>query len=108
MSSHFRVWLEQASMKVKVQYLGLVKTYTNTGQDDLTLQENTQLSLLLEKLAKRFGKPFDPEVYEPGKKEVKPMFTVMVNGIIIGQLNGVDTELKDGDTIIIMPLMTGG
>ncbi len=98
----------EASINVKVQYLGLVKTYTNTGQDVLTLQQGTHLFLLFEKLATRFGKPFDPEVYEPGKKEVKPMFTVMVNGIIIGQLDGVDTRLKDGDTIIIMPLMTGG
>ena len=96
------------NMKVTVHYLGLVKTYTNKGQDEILLSKDAALSDLLEKLANSFGKPFNLEVYEPTKKEVKAMFTVMVNGVIMGQLNGVETKLKDGDNIIIMPLMTGG
>ncbi len=96
------------NMKVIVHYLGLVKTYTNKGQDEIVLNKDAALSDLLEKLANSFGKPFSLEVYEPTKKEVKAMFTVMVNGIIMGQLNGVETKLKDGDNIIVMPLMTGG
>ncbi len=95
-------------MKVNVHYLGLVKTYTNKSQDDINLKEAAALSDLLEKLAVTFGKPFNPEVYEPAKKEVKPTFMVMVNGVLIDQLNGLGTKLKDGDTIIVMPLMTGG
>ncbi len=98
----------QIKLKVEVHYLGLVKTYTNKGQDNIELHENSALSDLLEKLANNFGKPFNSEIYEPAKKEVKAMFTVMVNGVIMGQLNGVNTKLKEGDNIIIMPLMTGG
>jgi sulfur-carrier protein len=95
-------------MKVKVHYLGLVKTYTNKGQDDIELEDFAILSDLLGKIAQSFGKPFNAEVYDSDKREVKAMFTVMVNGVIIGQLNGLDTKLKDGDSVIIMPLMTGG
>jgi len=32
----------------------------------------------------------------------------MVNGVLMGQLQGVNTPLKDGDNVIIMSLMTGG
>jgi molybdopterin synthase sulfur carrier subunit len=95
-------------MRVKIQYLGLVKTYTNRMQDELALEEGTQLSSLLDKLAATFGKPFNPEVYDPAKKEVKPTFMVLINGIVIGQLDGVNTRLKDGDTVVLMPLVTGG
>ncbi len=95
-------------MNVKVHYLGLVKTYTNQSQDELELREGALLSELLNKLAADFGKQFTQDIYEPGTKDVKPMFTVMVNGVIIGQLNGLDTKLKNGDVIILMPLMTGG
>lgn len=95
-------------MNIKVHYLGLVKTYTNKIQEDITMEEGAPLSLLLEKLAVAFGKPFNSEVYDPAQKEVKPMFMVLVNSIVVGQLNGVDTKLKDGDTVMIMPLMTGG
>jgi molybdopterin synthase sulfur carrier subunit len=96
------------NMKVKVHYLGLVKTYTNKTQEDLVLEEGASLNILLEKLAANLGKPFNPEVYDPAKREVKPMFMVLVNGVVIGQLEGVDTKLKDGDTVMVMPLMTGG
>jgi molybdopterin synthase sulfur carrier subunit len=95
-------------MKVKVHYLGLVKSFTSKSQDELELEEGAPLSELLDKLAADFGKPFNSEVYESAKKEVKAMFMVVVNGVLIGQLNGVDTKLKDGDNIIVMPLMTGG
>lgn len=95
-------------MKIKIHYLGLVKTYTSKTQDDVVLPEAASISDLLNGLAKKFGKQFTEDVYEPGMKDVKPMFTIMVNGIVMGQLNGIDTKLKEGDNVILMPLMTGG
>ncbi len=95
-------------MRVKIHYIGLVKTYTNKTQEELVLEDGTSLERLLERLAANFGKPFNPEVYDPAKREVKPMFMILVNGVVIGQLAGVDTKLKDDDTVIVMPLMTGG
>ena len=95
-------------MRVKIQYLGLVKTYTNKGTDEFELQAGAPLSELLNKVAANSGKQFIKDVFEPGQKDVKAMFTVMVNGVIIGQLKGVETRLKDGDNVILMPLMTGG
>jgi molybdopterin converting factor small subunit len=95
-------------MRVKIHYIGLVKTYTNKTQEDVVLEDGTSLDRLLERLAAIFGKPFNPEVYDPAKREVKPMFMILVNGVVIGQLAGVDTKLKDDDTVMVMPLMTGG
>ncbi len=95
-------------MKVKVQYLGLVKTYTNKTHEEVKLEEPATVFDLLSQLASQFGKQFTDEIYEPGAKDVKPMFTVMVNGVVTGQLAGLDTKLNEGDTVILMPLMTGG
>jgi molybdopterin synthase sulfur carrier subunit len=99
---------EEQELKAKISYLGLVKSYTKKLQDEMELTDGAALSELLDKLAASFGKPFNPEVYDTNKKEVKPMFVVMVNGVLMGQLGGVETKLKDGDNIIVMPLMTGG
>ena len=95
-------------MKIRIHYLGLVKSYTGKTQDEINLNQDASLSDLLNKLAADFGKQFTAEIYQPNTKELKPMFTIMINGIIMGQLNGVDTKLKDDDTVILMPLMTGG
>jgi MoaD family protein len=99
---------EAWKMKIKIHYLGLVKTYTNKSQDEIELKDGASLSELLNKLATEFGTQFTKDIYESGAKDVKAMFTVMVNGIVMGQFNGVDTKLKDSDNVILMPLMTGG
>ncbi len=95
-------------MKVKVHYLGLVRTYASKSQDDIMVKEDAKLSELFDHVANRLGKPFNPEVYDPAKTEVKPTFMVLLNGVVIGQLDGLDTKLKDGDVVVIMPLVTGG
>ena len=95
-------------MQVKVHYIGLVKTYTNKSQDEFNLPDGTPLSGLLDKIAQAYGSQFSKEVYDPTKKEMKPTFMVMVNGVLMDQLNGVDTHLKDGDNVILMSLVTGG
>ena len=95
-------------MQVKVHYISLVKTYTNKSQEEITLNENANLSQLLDKIAEMYGKQFTQEVYDPNKKEMKSTFVAMINGVLMDQLKGTNTPLKDGDSIILMSLMTGG
>jgi molybdopterin converting factor small subunit len=95
-------------MQVKVHYISLVKSYTNKNQDEFTFPNNIVLSELLDKIAEANGKPFTVEVYDPAKKEMKATFVAMVNGVLMDQLKGINTPLKDGDSIILMSLMTGG
>jgi len=95
-------------MKVKVQYLGFIKNLIKKSEDEFELQEGASLSELLNKIAGIYGRPFKREVYEPGLKDVKMGFVVTVNGVLIGQLKGVDTQLNNGDNVILMSLMSGG
>ncbi|MFQ6086715.1 MAG: MoaD/ThiS family protein [Candidatus Bathyarchaeia archaeon] len=95
-------------MKVKVQYLGFIKNLINKSEDEFELEDGASLSQLLNKIAGIYGKPFQKEVYEPGLKDVKMGFVVTVNGVLIGQLKEVDTQLNNGDNVILMSLMTGG
>ena len=95
-------------MQVKVHYISLVKTYTNKSQEEITLNENSNLSQLLDQIAEMYGKQFTQEVYDPNKKEMKSTFVAMINGVLMDQLKGTNTTLKDGDSVILMSLMTGG
>jgi molybdopterin synthase sulfur carrier subunit len=40
--------------------------------------------------------------------DLKPHLVVMVNGIHIQSLRGLDTELSDGDMVAIFPFLGGG
>lgn len=95
-------------MKVKVQYLGFIKNLIKRSEDEFELGKGASLSELLNKIAGIYGKPFRKEVYEPGLKDIKMGFVMTVNGILMGQLNGVDTQLNNGDNVILMSLMSGG
>jgi len=95
-------------MKVKVQYLGFIKNLIKRSEDEFELEEGALLSELLNKIAGIYGKAFKKEVYEHGLKDVKMGFVVTVNGVLMGQLQGVDTRLNNGDNIILMSLMSGG
>jgi len=95
-------------MKVKVQYLGFIRNLIKRSEDEFELEKGASLSELLNQIAGIYGKPFQKEVYEPGLKDVKMGFVVTVNGILIGQLQGVDTRLNNDDNVILMSLMSGG
>ena len=95
-------------MQVKVHYISLVKSYTSKSQEEITLNEGANLSELLDTIAGNYGKQFTAEVYDPNKKEMKQTFVAMVNGILMEQLQGMKTPLKNGDSVILMSLMTGG
>ena len=99
---------KRETMQVKVHYISLVKSYTNKSQDDVSLNENATLSDLLDQIAQTYGKQFTAEVYDSNKKEMKQTFVAMVNGILMEQLQGMKTPLKNGDSVILMSLMTGG
>jgi MoaD family protein len=95
-------------LRVRVQYFGYIKNMLNKREDQIELEGNASLSDLLNKLAGVHGAAFRKEVYEPGLKDVKMGFSVTVNGVLMGQLGGVDTKLADGDNVILMSLMSGG
>ena len=80
----------------------------NKREEHFELDEDASLSDLLNKLAGIHGAAFRKEVYEPGLKDVKMGFSVIVNGVLMGQLGGLDAKLSEGDIIILMSLMSGG
>lgn len=95
-------------MQVKIHYISLVKTYTNKSQEEIILNNDATLGQLLDQIAQTYDKQFSQEVYDPNNKEIKPTFVAMINGVHMDQLKGINTPLKNGDSIILMSLMTGG
>ena len=51
---------------------------------------------------------FDDKSSKPGLNDLKTGFSAAVNGVFIGQLGGLDAKLADGDSVMLMSLVTGG
>jgi len=95
-------------MRVRVHYLGYIRNLLRRKEEEFELEKGTPLSELLNKLAGIYGEPFKKEVFEPGLKDVKMGFVVTINGVLIGQLDEIETKLNEGDNVILMSLMSGG
>ena len=92
-----------------MDYLGHVKKLIGAEQTEkVELPNGASVEDLLLKLSGIHGEPFKKTVYEPGDSDLKSNFILSVNGLLLNQLNGIRTKLKDGDTVIIMPIVSGG
>ena len=59
-------------------------------------------------LSDRFGNKFRGEFFSPDGSDLGERILVLINGRNVKFLKGLDSELKDSDTVLIYPVVAGG
>jgi molybdopterin converting factor small subunit len=96
-------------LKVIVEYLGYIKKKLDIEKSEIVrMGDKASVRELLILLANKYGEIFKKSVYDPQDHELKPYHMVSINGLLLNQLNGMNTKLKDNDKIILMPIVSGG
>lgn len=97
-------------MEVKVRFFTNLREIVNKREETLTFAggEKVTVDLVLKTLAQKYGKPFMEYVYNGKTGQPKNFLQFLVNGTSTSTLNGLDTELKDGDVLAILPPVGGG
>lgn len=94
-------------MKVKVKLFGLLKRAFESDNILVKLTEPSKLKDLINKIVEESpllkNMLLDPELMDP-----RPHTIILVNGVEISALNGLETPLKDGDEIVLIPVIHGG
>jgi len=94
---------------VTVDYLGYIKQALGAKQEEsIMLGDGALVRDLLCVLAEKYGEPFRKDVYDPKGGGMKPNHILSVNGVLLNQLNGVETVLIDGARVVVLPVVTGG
>ncbi|KYH38200.1 MAG: hypothetical protein AYL28_004450 [Candidatus Bathyarchaeota archaeon B23] len=84
-------------MRVRVLIFG--EAASRLGRSlDLELDEDATVRSLMGLLAGRVGRPL----------RVDDGLTVLVNGRNIALLDGLETRLRDGDLVVLLPPLSGG
>ena len=96
-------------LRVTVEYLGHIKNILGSRrEEEIEIEDNSSISNLLVKLSEKHGESFKKAIYEAGGKDIMSNFIATINGYLLNQLNGVETKLKNGDHVILMPIVSGG
>ena len=95
------------NINVRVKFIGIFKGAFGGSEASIKLREESPLRELIRKLAKlspRLGRMLiDPELGDP-----RPNAVILVNGMEITILNGLDTRMRNGDEVVLIPVTHGG
>ncbi|HJX22898.1 MAG TPA: MoaD family protein [Candidatus Bathyarchaeia archaeon] len=96
--------------QIKVMYLGNVYNATGKQMEYFELKDTMTVRRLLFALVEQYGNQFKEAVMNSSSTIENIWLRVMVgvNGRDINALKGLDTELKDGDSLIFMVPAEGG
>jgi molybdopterin converting factor small subunit len=92
-------------MNITLKLIGSLEKMIKDGkiafsEDAMTLNQFFTI------LADRYGKTVGEHLLPEGS--FSSHYAVMINGIHITLLKGIETELKDGDTVSVLTLVPGG
>jgi len=97
-------------LQVSVRFFTSLREILGTKEETIEFPESGEVTVgnVLEKLKQRYGKPFVEYVYDQKTGEMKGFLQLLVNGKSASALNGMQTELADGDVLAILPPVGGG
>jgi molybdopterin synthase sulfur carrier subunit len=97
-------------LKVSVRFFTSLREITKRKEETLEFSDNEKATLdkVLAKLSQRYGKDFIDYVFDANTHEVRGFLQFLVNGTSASTLKGLQTELRDGDVLAILPPVGGG
>lgn len=95
-------------MRIKVQYLGLIRSKIGKKGEEVQVREGAPLSDLLDNITKLYGEPLKDLFDIRTENILDPTFIVTVNGVLTDRLSGMNTRLSEGDRVALMTLVSGG
>lgn len=94
-------------MAVTVRLIGSLRASTGKSTFKLKLEKAVSLRKIMTKIVEKEPKLkrvlIDPELDDPRTNTL-----MLVNGREISVLQGLDTKLRDGDELILIPVVHGG
>ncbi|MCW4009726.1 MAG: MoaD family protein [Candidatus Bathyarchaeota archaeon] len=97
-------------MQVSVRFFTVLREITGKREETAQFAEAEKVTVgsVLKALSNRYGKQFSDYIYNSNGDEVKGFLQFFVNGQSASGLNGLETEVHNGDVLAIVPPVGGG
>lgn len=107
-SNRFKSVLDVKIMNIKVRYFTTLRELVGTREDGLELMDGSNLAELLETISIKYGTTAFTYLHVTESGIIDPSIKFLINGVGAQSLRGLETELKDGDVVAIIPPIGGG
>ena len=94
-------------MEIQTKFFAALREIVGKKIETMELEDGARIQGVIQKLVKTYGKPLEDQLFD-GHGKISASYQILINGINIGTLEGLETSLKDGDTIAILPPVGGG
>jgi molybdopterin synthase sulfur carrier subunit len=94
-------------MAITVKFVGALRHFSGTGELALDYKGCISIGKLLNEIIKELP-GLKQSLIDQQLEASRPNALMLVNGREISVLNGLETRLKDGDEIVLVPFVHGG
>jgi len=95
-------------INVEVKFLGVFRQFSGRNRVLLKLEKPATVRKAIEKLTEDLSPAFKRALVDPELEDPRPNALILVNGKEISVLHGLETEVEDGDEIVLVPVSHGG
>ena len=93
--------------EIKISFLSLLSDLTGVDEIDLSLDVDSTIKNVLEKLIKIFGKEFKNTIFCSPEK-LNDYILIGLNGKDIRSIKNLKTPINRGDEVTFLPAIAGG
>ena len=96
-------------MRVRVKLFGVFRNACRTEIFDIDLREDAKVRELAVKLVEEANsKEFQSLFLDPELNDPRPNAVILISGREISTIQGLDSPLRSGDEVTILPVAHGG
>ena len=88
--------------------MGALKDASGTSSEVLQFNGKTSVSAVIERLFSLHGGSFEQTLLDPILENPQPNALILLNGVEINNLQGLQTLLGDGDELVLLSVTHGG
>ena len=96
------------SVTVEVRFMGIFQHLSGKKGFKLKLEKPASVRKVVIKLAETFSPEFKRALVDSQLDDLRPNALILVEGKEISVLQGLETEVKDGEEIVFLPMVHGG
>ena len=95
-------------INVEVKFLGVFRQFSGRNRVLVKLEKPATVKKAIEKLTEDLSSAFKRALVDPELEDPRPNALILVNGKEISVLRGLETDVEDGDEIVLVPVSHGG